>query len=93
MLFRQRQTDLYLRTPMQLAFVALLVLAMAWPIVGGVALLSRGFRTRRLVQLLVTAALLLAFVVPHPKVVCSHCHQGACGACPVGRRVWEREKR
>ena len=89
LLFEQGQTDLYLRTPMQFVYLVLFLMGMAWPIVGGVVLLVDGFSVWRLVQLVAAVALLLAFAVPHPRLVCSHCHQGACGACPVGRKVRE----
>lgn len=89
LLFKQGQTDLYLRTPMQFVFVILFLLGMVWPIVGGVVLLRQGFSMWRLVQLVAAVALLLAFVVPHPRLVCSHCRQGECGACPVGIKMWE----
>ncbi len=89
LLFEQGQTDLYLRTPMQFVFVILFLLGMAWPIVGGVVLLREGFGVWRLVQLVAAVALLLAFAVPHPRLVCSHCRQGECGACPMGKKMWE----
>jgi hypothetical protein len=89
LLFKQGQTDLYLRTPMQFAFVILFLLGMAWPIVGGVILLREGFSTWRLTQVVIAAALLLAFAVPHPRLVCSHCRQGECGACPMGKKIRE----
>lgn len=85
--FKQKQTDLYLRTPMQFVYALLLLMGMIWPIVGGVVLLVEGFSTWRLVQLVTAVVLLLAFAVPHPRLVCSHCRQGECGACPVGRRL------
>jgi hypothetical protein len=89
LLFKQGQTDLYLRTPMQFVYLVLFLMGMAWPIVGGVVLLVDGFSVWRLVQLVAAVALLLAFAVPHPRLVCSHCRQGACGACPVGRKMRE----
>lgn len=84
-LFKQKQTDLYLRTPMQFVYVILLLAGLIWPVVGGVVLLAQGFGTWRLVQLVAAVVLLLAFAVPHPKLVCSHCRQGECGACPAGK--------
>jgi hypothetical protein len=89
LLFKQGQTDTYLRTSTQIIFLILFLIGMAWPIVGGAVLLARGFSVGRLVQLVAAVALLLAFAVPHPRLVCSHCHQGACGACPVGQRMRE----
>jgi hypothetical protein len=86
-LFKQKQTDLYLRTPMQFVYVGLLLVGLVWPIVGGVVLLAQGFGVWRLMQLVATVVLLLALGVPHPKLVCSHCRQGECGACPVGRML------
>ena len=84
-LFKQGQTDFYLRTPMQFVYVILLLVGMVWPIVGGVVLLARGAGAGRLAQLVAAVILLLAFAVPHPKLVCRHCRQGECAACPVGR--------
>ena len=89
LLFKQGQADLYLRTPMQFVFVILFLLGMVWPIVGGVVLLRQGFGMWRLVRLVAAVALLLAFAVPHPRLVCSHCRQGECGACPIGRKMRE----
>jgi hypothetical protein len=83
---KQGRPDLYFRTPMQFVYVGLLLLGLVWPVVGGVVLIVRGFSAWRLAQLVATVILLLAFGVPHPKLVCSHCKQGECGACPVGRR-------
>jgi hypothetical protein len=91
MLFRQGRTDLHFRTPMQFVYVGLLPARLAWPIVGGV-LLVRDFSVWRLVQLVVAVALSLAFVVSYPRLVCSHCRQGECGVCPIGRAIGAREK-
>jgi hypothetical protein len=91
LLFKQGQTDLYLRTPMQFVLVILFLLGMAWPIVGGIVLLREGLGVWRLVQVVTAAALLLAFAVPHPRLVCNHCRQGECGACPMGKRIWEEK--
>jgi hypothetical protein len=88
--FKQGRTDLYCRTPMQFVYVGLLLVGLIWPVVGGIVLLVRGFGAWRLVQLVAAVFLLLAFGVPHPKLVCSHCRQGECGACPVGKRFWRR---
>ena len=85
-LFKPGQTDLYFRTPMQFVYVLLFLVGILWPIVGGVVLLVGGFSMGRLAQLIAAVVLMLAFAVPHPKLVCSHCRQGNCGACPVGRR-------
>jgi hypothetical protein len=93
LLFKKRNTDLYLRTPMQFVFLVLFVLGMAWPSLGGAVLMARGFSVGRLLQLGAAVALLLAFVVPHPRLVCSHCRQGASGDCPVGQRMREGGER
>jgi hypothetical protein len=85
--FKQGRTDLYLRTPMQFVYVGLLLVGLIWPVVGGGVLLVQGFSAWRLVQLIATVVLLLALGVPHPKLVCSHCRQGECGSCPVGRML------
>ena len=49
--------------------------------------LVRGFSAWRLVQLIAAVILSLTFGVPLPKLVCSHCRQGECGACPAGRML------
>jgi hypothetical protein len=85
--FKQGRTDLYFRTPTQFVYLVLFLAAMVWPIVGGAILLVGGFSAWRLVQLISTVVLLLALGVPHPKLVCSHCRQGECGGCPVGRML------
>ncbi|MFL7792196.1 MAG: hypothetical protein AB8I69_08660 [Anaerolineae bacterium] len=85
--FKQGRTDLYFRTPMQFVYLILFLAAMVWPIIGGTILLAGGFSAWRLAQLVATLVLLLALGVPHPKLVCSHCRQGECGACPVGRML------
>jgi hypothetical protein len=85
LLVKRGDTERYLRTPTQFVALILFGLAMVWPILGGAVLLARGFGVGRLVQLVAAVALLVAFVVPHPRLVCRHCRQGACGACPVGR--------
>jgi hypothetical protein len=84
-LFKHGQTNLYFRTPMQFVYVGLLLVGLIWPVIGGVVLLVQGFGTWRLVQLVAVVFLLLAFGVPHPKLVCDHCRQGECGACPAGK--------
>jgi hypothetical protein len=88
-LFKQRRTDLYLRTPMQFVYVGLLLVALAWPAVGSAILLVEAFGAWRLAQLAAAVTLPLAFGVPHPRLVCSHCRMGECGACPVGN-VFQR---
>jgi hypothetical protein len=88
--FKQKQTDLYLLTPMQFVYIGLLLVGLVWPVVGGVVLLVQGSSAWRPVQLAAAAVLLLAFGVLHPKLVCSHCRQGECGACPVGHRMQKR---
>lgn len=85
--FKQGRPDLYFRTSMQFVYVGLLLLGLVWPVVAGVILIVQGFSVWRLVQLAAAAVLLLAFGVPHPRLVCRHCRQGECGACPVGYRM------
>jgi hypothetical protein len=88
LLFKQGPVDRYLRTPMQLVYAILLLAGMVWPIVGSAIRLARGPSTWPLAHLVAAVALLLAFAVPHPRLVCSHCRQGACGACPLGQKIW-----
>jgi hypothetical protein len=84
MLFKQKPTDQYLRTPMQFFYVVLLLVGLIWPIVGNAIVPAGCFGRGHLVQLAASVVLLLALAVPHPKLVCSHCKQGECGACPAG---------
>jgi hypothetical protein len=87
--FKKGEEDEFARTPSQLLFVGLLlVLQLLLPIAGGIVLLVRGFTVGRLVLLVAWVGLLLAGLVPHPRLVCGHCCQGERGVCPVGRQVW-----
>ncbi len=92
-LFKQKPAELYLRTPAQVVYVLLFLVAMLWPIAGSALLVASGSGTWSLVQLIAAVALLLAFAVPHPTLVCRHCKQGACGACPVGKRFHAEGRR
>ncbi|MBN1815677.1 MAG: hypothetical protein JXA14_27835 [Anaerolineae bacterium] len=86
---KKGQEDEYLRTPFQLLVALLLVLLMVLPVAGGVILLVNGSSAWRWIQLATVVGLLLAGIVPHPQLVCGHCRQGECGACPVGKRFWK----
>jgi len=86
-LFGRRPGEAYFRTPMQFVYLGLLLVGLAWPLVGSARLLAQGYNVARLVELVAVVGLLLALAVPHPRLVCRHCRQGACGACPVGRMV------
>jgi hypothetical protein len=87
LLFKQGQPDLYLRTAMQFVYVILLLVALVWPIVGSVVLVAQDATGWRVAQLAVAVALLLALAAPHPRLVCRHCRQGQCGACPIGQKI------
>jgi hypothetical protein len=67
----------------------LLVLLLVLPVIGGVTLLIRQFTQWRLVQLVALVGLLLAGLVPHPRLVCRHCRQRESGACPIGCMLWK----
>lgn len=77
----------YFRTPMQFVYLALLGLALLLPIVGAISLVINHFSVAYLMQIILLVGLLLAGAIPHPRLVCSHCRQGKCGACPVGRKI------
>ena len=87
LLFKQKKTDLYLRTPMQFVYVILLLVALVWPIVGSAILMARDASGGRLAQFVAAIVLLLALAAPHPRLVCRHCQQGQCGACPIGKKI------
>ncbi len=92
LVFKRRDEEEFFGTWPQFVVLLLLVLALLLPIAGGVILLVEGFSAGRLALLAALVGLLLAGLIPHPKLVCSHCRQGECGACPVGRRFWKTER-
>jgi hypothetical protein len=77
----------YFRTVPQFVYLALLGIAMLSPIIGAVVLFVNHFSVAYLVQAILLVGLLLAGAIPHPRLVCRHCRQGECGACPVGRII------
>jgi len=87
--YKKGQEDEFFRTAGQFVVTLLLVLLLLLPLAGGVALLVAEVTTWRLVLLVVLVGLLLAFLVPHPRLVCRHCCQGERGVCPVGRQLWK----
>lgn len=93
MVFRKNQADEFFRTMPQAIATLGLLLAMVLPIAGGTVLLIRGYSAWKLAQLAGLVGLLLAGLIRHPRLVCSHCRQGECGACPIGRKIWEASKR
>lgn len=86
-IFKKGCEEEFFRTAPQFLVTVLLVLALILPIIGGMALLTRHFSTGRLVQLMALVGLLLAGLIPHPRLVCSHCCQGERGLCPIGRAL------
>ena len=86
---RGREAE-FARTTLQILYTGLLLaLFLALPIVCGVLLLLQGFTVWRLVQLAALVALLLAGLVPHPRLVCQSCRQRESGACPIGCILWK----
>jgi hypothetical protein len=92
LVFRKRDEEEFFGTWPQFVVLLLLVLALLLPIAGGIVLLVQDFSAGRLVLLAAQVGLLLAGLIPHPRLVCSHCRQGECGACPIGRRLWKTER-
>lgn len=86
--FRKKPEDEFFCTWPQFVSLLLLASALALPIVCGVGLLVIGFDWLRLALLAGMVGLLLAGLIPHPRLVCGHCCQGESGACPVGRAFW-----
>ena len=88
--FKKGPADEFARTAPQLWFTGLLlVLLLVLPVAGGVDLLIRQFSAWRLVQVVALVGLLLAGLVPHPRLVCRHCRQRESGACPIGCMLWK----
>jgi hypothetical protein len=85
--FKKGEEHEFFRTALQFAVLLLLVLLLLLPIGLGVGLLVRDFSAWRLLSLGAMVGLLLAGLVPHPRLVCRHCCQGERGSCPVGRRL------
>jgi hypothetical protein len=88
LLFKKGQEDEFAGTASQLFSTGLLVLLLIVPVAGGVTLLVRGWAVWRLLQLVALVGLLLAGLVPHPRLVCRHCRQRERGACPIGCLLW-----
>ena len=89
-LFKKSREDEFAQTAPQLLYVGLLLaLLLILPVVGGIHLLVRGFTLWRLVQLVALVVLLLAGLVPHPRLVCQYCRQRSRGACPIGCMLWK----
>lgn len=86
--FKKGREDEFFRTRPQFAVLLVLVLLLILPVGAGIALLIRDFSTWRMVLLVVQVGLMLAGLIPHPKLVCGHCCQGERGVCPVGRQLW-----
>jgi hypothetical protein len=87
--FKEGRAAEFARTTPQLLFTGLLLaLLLVVPVAGGVILLMRQFTTWRLVQLVALVGLLLAGLVPHPRLVCRHCRQRESGSCPIGCALW-----
>lgn len=89
--FKKGREDEFFRTTGQFVVLLLLVLLLLLPIAGGVALLVAEVTMWRLTLLVAMVGLLLAGLVPHPRLVCRHCCQGEQGVCPIGRQLWKTE--
>jgi len=89
--FKKGQEDEFFRTAPQFVVLLLLALLLFLPIAGGVVLLATEYSTGRLALLVALVGLLLAGLIPHPRLVCSHCCQGERGLCPIGRQLWKVE--
>lgn len=87
--FKKGAEEEFFRTASQFIVLILLVLLLLLPVAGGITLLTRGFGVWRLLLLAAVVGLLLAGLVPHTRLVCSHCCQGKRGLCPIGRQVWK----
>ena len=89
--FKKGQEDEFFRTTPQFVVLLLLVFLLLLPTGAGIVLLIRDFSAWRLALLATQVGLLLAGLIPHPRLVCDHCCQGERGVCPVGRQVWKVE--
>jgi hypothetical protein len=89
-LFERKADGLFFRTAPQVLAMLLLAGVLLAPVVAGVVLLVSGPTGGQVVLLTLLAVLLAAGLAPHTRIVCSHCAQGECGACPMGKWVWTR---
>jgi hypothetical protein len=89
--FKKGQEDRFFRTTPQFVVLSLLALLLLLPIGAGIVLLIGDFSAWWMTLLAAQVGLLLAGLIPHARLVCGHCCQGECGACPIGRRVWKVE--
>jgi hypothetical protein len=85
--FKKGQEEEFGQTASQKAVMLLLAIALLLPLVGSIASLAVGYSTLRLVLLVALVALLVAGLVPHPRLVCSHCKLAEKGCCPIGKLV------
>ena len=85
--FKRGQEEEFGQTASQKAVMLLLALVLLLPLVGSIASLAVGYSTLRLVLLVALVALLVAGLVPHPRLVCSHCKLAEKGCCPIGKLV------
>jgi hypothetical protein len=89
LVFKKGPEDEFFRTASQFVALGALVILLLLPVAGGIVLLTRGFSAWRLALLAAVVGLLLAGLIPHPRLVCGHCCQGKRGVCPVGRQIWK----
>lgn len=91
-LLGRREDGLFFRTTPQILAVLLLTVVLLVPVVAGGVLLFGGPTGGQVVLSVLMVVLLAAGLAPHTRIVCRHCAQGECGACPVGKWVWARER-
>ena len=90
LLFKRRADGRYMSTTMQMVYLFLLMVGLVTPLLVGIMLAVQVPSLGRVLQVVAFLGFALALGVPHPRLVCCHCGQGACGACPVGKRLQER---
>ena len=84
-LFERRTEGRFLGTTMQVVYLFLLIVDLVAPLLAGIVLAVQIPSLGRVLQVVAFLGFVMALAVPHPRLVCRHCGQGACGACPVGQ--------
>jgi hypothetical protein len=83
--FKKGREEEFGQTASQKGITLFLAVVLLLPLVGGVVSLVVSFSTLHLMLLVALIALLVAGLVPHPRLVCSHCKLAEQGCCPIGK--------
>ncbi len=84
MFFSERNKEEFGRTRSQMLAWTLVGITLLVPLAGGIFTLSRDSSVRTVIALSTFVGLLIAVVITHTRLVCSHCHEGRKKLCTLG---------